>query len=370
VRDIAVKTENFLFFLGLAAGLGAGAIFPFGGGKRVTHPSAKVPAATRSENLSPNPVSAPEIMASLVAQLRKSGVLDWETREKLRGVTSSWLQADPVACLNWMSEHGLLALLDDDVVNAWIARSDPASILSVASRCTNALLQSDLASRLVYSCAQKDPQRLLDLIGVLPRHLQWQAVSKAAKRLAADHPREAFELLASNPYRGWTGLSVVVDTWAARAPADALQFVSTEVSDWQLAEATIDRERLLETCLDQLQRQSPEAALDALRNLQVDFSLERWKSEATGALIARHPENAKDWLARLPEGAAREEALAAAARRTPLPSVEHMVSLMESGVGRSTVLAMRARDQVYLGSPEQALQSAAGLEDPLGRSAP
>lgn len=181
----AARIKHFLTLAALCAGIGVGFLLSQRPSKFIP-PSPKPNTATtdKSERLRQHDDAMNAFLHSreLGAEISNQQVV------KLTGRLREWLRQDAVRCLNFLSDQGAIGLIGEDEILDILERTQgamPLTLIRLAQDFHDKTIAEALMKRAFLAEVNRSPLTSLELLEVLPRHLQPIAEEEAVRRIAA-----------------------------------------------------------------------------------------------------------------------------------------------------------------------------------------
>ena len=279
-------------------------------------------------------VEEPEKAFQLVLALGKSNWQRWNwVGSSLLGTLAA---KDPLAATRLAeqiprSEARGQALRN--IASTW-AMTDPQAALAWAETAGTASDRRDIVNAVMASWAQRDATAALECARQMPEgQTKKRALQNIVSQLASENPQSALEFVGGLPAGANRNalLGNVVNAWMQQDPDGAAAYVESLPDD-------VSRDRIVQSAINSLAYSNPREAIRLATLIPPGTTVfQGLASQLAGGLAQYDSQAALDWIATLPEGQAKRNALSSAswnlAQNDPFAAADFAETL-PTGSGR------------------------------------
>ncbi len=277
-------------------------------------------------------------LQNVVERLKNGGALQKSERSDFEALIKAWLRRDAVECLNFLSAHDLLGIVDSTTLMELVG--GPDSLVSLARSISNRGFADELFQQAFAQQLKDSPKDCLQMLSGFPPYLRMrlereaiEAILRVAGAAGLQEMIDSKQLSARLTYASLLELSKSDPAGALRLALPAAKYASRgrgnlfdnflgffyqkhpqECMDFLTAMPPGPRRDLyLGWCLTRLEASGVEGSTALATQLNSPTLAQHLASDAAFEIVSKDPKKAVELIEAIPSFSARTQAYAAAA---------------------------------------------------------
>jgi hypothetical protein len=313
------------------------------------------------------------ILGGISGRTQSGGQITGAERAEIDNGLRKWINLDSVACLNHLSENGMIGLFNEDEI-AGMLRSAAGATSSSLARVASNLRDPRLADRIyqeAFRMALRDsPESSFNLIAALPRHLQRTFELEAVQAVVKQSGPDGFERVFSQFKISAPALKKGLLSVGAMNPKEAFELIErnrervNDLSDMPGG----DNQALI--TLIAVGKPDPDLSLSWLNKMAPSNFVDTLLVEVLSQKLQKQPDSADDIFRAAGHAQLASDALTMAASglaKTRPDLAQKLIEKIPSDRSRADAYSNAGRWMI-LSNPTGALNLAASATNPIDRA--